>query len=289
MHSLLKLRRLYSVAGSFSPERYLRDLFGRRHFRAWGLPMETLTAALETNRPSGLAEAIRLTYAAYARFHGKTRYADKTPPLAADISNVAAMLPEARFLHLIRDGRDNALAVRDAVFGSDDLIQCGIEWRRAVETARRHGGRLGSGRYLELKYENLIEQPETCLRNICDFIDLEFEPTMLDYWRRGDEVLSGVRYPEAHRGVHRPPTKGLRDWRVQMSVDEQQILDLIEGRLLDDLGYERISDSPSVRTRARALMAWIKYAFGRIRRRTRSWPRRRIKRLRRILLLRRAR
>ena len=111
-----------------------------------------------------------------------------------------AVLPEARFVHLIRDGRDVALS----------LIE--VEW--GPSTDRRGGaasgwtGSSGPGvqsrrveHYLEVRYEELVGDPEPVLRRVCAFVELDFEPSVLSHHERAEGRISrgGARVPDRRR------------------------------------------------------------------------------------------
>src|SRR5439155_5974632 len=133
--------------------------------------------------------AMRRIYALYARSQGKTRYGDKTPWFVLYLPLLSRMFPEARFLHLIRDGRDVALAIRDVDWGPSDPPLIADFWARRVRAGRKAGGRLEPGRYDELRYEDLLADPEGRTRDLCAFFDVEFLPEMLEFHERRVETL----------------------------------------------------------------------------------------------------
>lgn len=162
---------------------------------------------------------------------------------------MAATFPEARFIHVVRDGRDVALAftrlVREPV-----PFEAAYTWRRFVEGAIRGGRSLGPTRYREVRYENLVADPERELRHVCDFIDLRFDETMLRYFERADEVVADAARGKIHSNLSLPPTRGLRDWRSQMERRELVRFELLNGRTLERLGYERSGVRPRLAERA---------------------------------------
>ena len=85
-----------------------------------------------------------------------------------------------------------------------------------------------------MSYEELIEEPAATLASLCAFIDLAFDERMLRYHSRFDE---GSFPRQTHLG--RPPTKGLRDWRTQMSIDDLASFEAVAGDVLAEVGYER--------------------------------------------------
>ena len=68
-----------------------------------------------------LGEALRAFYGVYAGRFGKWRWGDKTTNYVRQMSLIHDLLPETRFVHIIRDGRDVALSTRDLWFGPDSV------------------------------------------------------------------------------------------------------------------------------------------------------------------------
>jgi hypothetical protein len=261
-HLLVTLGRRcprYERPEGFAMERFAVD-FGRHWgFRRWGMPEAEVRAALEASLPGTCADAVRAVYARYAALRGKTRYGDKTPIYVLHIPFLARLFPEARFVHLIRDGRDVALSYLDARFGPRTVGAAAVSWKRFVNQGRRAGRALGPARYLELRYEDLLADLEGQVRRVCGFIGIGYEPSMLRYFEDVNAVVAGTRYETEHRNLRLPPTKGLRDWRRQMSRQDVALFEAIAGDLLFQLGYERAVPRPplSARVRARAEVAAV--------------------------------
>ena len=90
-------------------------------------------------------------------------------------------------------------------------------------------------RYLELRYEDLVDEPERLLRRVCEHASLAWEPGMLDHTRPSDTA----HMPE-HRNLAQPPTPGLRDWRSQMSSEDALTFEQVAGDVLQSSGYELV-------------------------------------------------
>ncbi|MGH2652578.1 MAG: sulfotransferase family protein [Actinomycetota bacterium] len=243
--------RRYESGARFDVEAFLADLLPHPRFRLWGLGDHQVRLALQERPPRTLPDAIRTVFATYATAEGKARYGDKTPGYVSHLSRLASLFPEARFVHIVRDGRDVALSYLDVSFGPATAEGAALHWRRLVERGRRAGAPLGADRYVEVRYEDLLDDPEATIRSLCDFIHLEFHPLMLRYPERAAEVARGSAFPEAHGRLALPPTKGLRDWRTQMTVKDVTSFELLAGDLLTDLGYELAGERPGVGARAR--------------------------------------
>jgi hypothetical protein len=199
-------------------------------FALWGIAAPDL-------RGLGGADAVRALFAAYAAAHGKPRYADKTPHYVSHLPALADRFPEARFVHVVRDGRDVALSLLEVPWGPDDVEGAALHWRRRVLEGRDSG--LGAERYREVRYEALVADPEPELRALVAWLELPYDPTMLE--RRP----LAVPYPEHHRRLALAPTPGLRDWRRDMSAADAARFEAVAGDALAELGYRSATCTPA--------------------------------------------
>jgi hypothetical protein len=124
-------------------------------------------------------------------------------------------------------------------------------WAKRIRTGRRAGVRLGPDGYLELRYEDLVEDPARELKRVCAFLDLDFRQEMLDHAERAPGAVP-PREREQHRNLAKPLTKGLRDWRREMRPSDVELFEAVAGAELTACGYERAYARPSLTARARA-------------------------------------
>ena len=187
---------------------------------------------------------------------------------------IQAYLPEARFIHLIRDGRDVALSVLKQAWGPQTIEAAAEKWRSRVLRGRAQQPYLGF--YMEVKFEDLVLHTERELRRICEFIELDFDPAMLGYHETAEERLqekaralprahgeaqSAEKRLASHAKTFEPPNPDLiGTWKQRMPPEDRAAYEALAGDLLADLGYEL--DSPDgdgevhvPRTRAAAAAA----------------------------------
>jgi hypothetical protein len=177
------------------------------------------------------ADAVRALFAAYAATRRKPRYADKTPHYVSHLPRLAARFPEARFVHVVRDGRDVALSLLEVPWGPDTIEEAALLWRRRVLEGRAAG--LPTARYRELRYDALVADPERQLRALAAWLELDYDAAMLAY---PDHSLT-VPHPEHHRRLGLAPTPGLRDWRREMAPEDAARFEAVAGDALAELGY----------------------------------------------------
>ena len=159
-----------------------------------------------TCTPSRSAAGTREFYRRYAAARGKSRWGDKTPAYGQFVPELLGVLPEAHFVHIIRDGRDVAVSLRATWFSpAEDVAVLARYWANQILTTRQQAA--DTDRYTEVRYEDLVSQPADTLRRICAAIDLDYDPVMLTYHRAAAGRLSELRDRVLPDGVRRSPSR----------------------------------------------------------------------------------
>ena len=225
--------------------------------RSGELDRDSLAAV--ATRSGSVGEALALLYAEYAARRGARVGADKTPYHVLHLGLLAEHLPGSRFVHLLRDGRDVAPSLATMPFGPDRLGGAALYWQRHVTAGREAGVQL-PGRYLEIRYEDLVAEPAGTLAVVADFLEVGFDPAMLDYGGHADRLLGPLRQSDHLQGIRKPPL-ATRDWRSALSPRNLALVEVLVGDCLAKTGYP-LSEHPvplavrvealSERARARA-------------------------------------
>jgi hypothetical protein len=220
-------------------------VISHHRFPKLGLSEMAVCNAAENSRT--YREFASALYEEYGKLNNKMLTGEKTPRYVRYLPILHSVFPWVRTIHLIRDGRDVALSTlqwarngnkgpgRFQLWRKAPLAACALWWRWQVSSGRLDGGDLGSEVYHEVRYENLVNQPEATLRDITEFLKLPFAPEMLAYHEAKVRYDTGLSTKKAWL----PPMPGLRDWRTQMSERDVELFEEIAGDLLSILGYER--------------------------------------------------
>lgn len=218
----------------------------------FGISKDEFRKRLSEIVPFSVIDGFRLFYKMYVEKFDKKIWGDKTPMYCRHIKYLNDFLPEARFVHIIRDGRDASVSLRRQWFspGEDMRIQAKY-WKDNVSIARSQGK--DCRHYMEVFYEDLVHNPESILRSICSFIGIEFSESMLKFYERAPERLSehGARYgtdenvivSQEDRLRQQASVKFPADsskigiWKKDLSKEEQDVFHEVAGDLLSDLGY----------------------------------------------------
>ena len=247
-HFIPELRRRFP--DPVEPDTVTAALLRTPHFRHWSVAETTVwerVRALDHPTFAGLVEA---AFLANADEHGARRWGDKTPAYVRSIPLLHGLWPDARFVHLIRDGRDVALSYLSLHWGPDTVWSAARKWRHDVTAGIRDGQPLGTSRYLEVRYEDLVADTEETLRTICVFADLSFDRGMLDPAARRDHpTLAPADGRAFHARSQEEVAAGARDWRTQMATEDVRRFEAVAGALLRDLRYERRFPDVALRDR----------------------------------------
>ena len=222
---------------------------------AWGVDPAAVRARLPARAP--FHEAVQAIYACYAEARGCRRFGDKTPLYMQRLACVARAFPDARYVHIVRDGRDACLSFlamrrrpRSNFSRPRGVAGFAAQWHMEITDARAFGASLPGGRYLELRYEDLVRDPRTHLQRVCAFLALDFDDAMLEYHRAVDPSLLAD-----HPLLAGPPQRGRSSWREGIALADLRRFEAIAGDLLDDLGYQRAHPTPSALERALGVCA----------------------------------
>lgn len=179
---------------------------------------------------------------------GKSRWAEKTPLHIWYLDRIFSYYPQAKVIITLRDGRDNALSH----FRSwGDFEESVTRW----VNDNTEGMRFWSHPNVRVvKYEDLVSNQETTIREICKFIGEEFEPDMIHTERQDRKWYSSktakptVVNRQSHADyrnwqINQPLSSGYCDrWRSEMSLEQKELFKRLAGRLLIQLGYEKDND-----------------------------------------------
>jgi hypothetical protein len=255
--------------GFVTPE-LIPKLLEHRRFPKMKVGREELERLINSDEPVSYPSFVTALFDLYGQHEGKSLVGDKTPSYVLNLPTLHGLWPEAKFVHIIRDGRDVCLSMlnwlsekaqvaarRRATWTEDPVLTSALWWKQRVLLGREDGSALGSELYYEIRYETLVSQPATECAALCDFLDLPYDDAMLRFYEGREKADFGLGAKKAWR----PITPGLRDWRSQMILDDIERFEAAVGDLLEELGYERAFPHPPEETLAWA--ARIRESFTR--------------------------
>ena len=246
-----------------TPESLLATITRQREWGDFGLSEEELLDRFRAIGPLNAGDALREFYSAYAERVGKPRWGEKTPIYVKSMRRIERALPEARFVHVIRDGRDVALSIRDRAVKEHPIDRIAERWVRRITRAREQAKRLEH--YEEIRYEALVLDTRATLERVCEVFELPWDDALLDYHERSADRLEEMKreLPESGkrttlsverrmathaRTTEKPDPRRVSRWRESMDRGDREQFESIAGPLLVELGYQ-VGDGPGTEPR----------------------------------------
>jgi len=174
----------------------------------------------------------------YAERTGAAVWGENTPDHLAHVPVVLREFPEAGVLCVVRDPRDVCLSLRSVPWNRDSLPEAAWKWRRYAEMSSVYRSSLPN-RFREVRYEELLRQPESVLRSILEWLGLSFERRVLEFHRDDEGPADPDREPWKAK-TRRPldPTN-TEKWRTRMKEAERAVVENVVGKALRARGYAR--------------------------------------------------
>lgn len=232
--------------GINSPQDKLRiakDLFEEERIQNLNLSF-TSDDIVDDIQEGNYASLVSAFHKSFAVSQGKSRWANMDIATLDNMHRAHAWFPDAKFIHIVRDGRDVALSHETMPFGASNTLECAAEWLSRVRTNIRMGQMLPDDQYYVCRYEDLLQSPADECRKLCAFIGVEYDPEMLDFYKSADN-----RVPENRRWlwptIDKPiQSENLGLWRRKMSNRKRIIFEGIANSLLGELGYDTYAVKP---------------------------------------------
>lgn len=191
-------------------------------------------------RERSLVAVFCAVYDILAETWGANQWCCKSLANVFYLPEINAYLPDAKYIYLHRDGRDVALSFQKAVVGEKHIFNIAQNWAKAQRLAIQMRDRLGADQFYSVSYENLTSDPETTLQGLCNFLQVEYTPAMLDF-HESSEASNAAASSALWGNVTKPVIKDNTKKFLKHATDEEMIIfELVAGDVLDALGYERV-------------------------------------------------
>jgi hypothetical protein len=197
----------------------------------------------------------------YADVHGKRRCGEKNARHAMFTETLCEWYPGARILHIVRDPRDAVASLLRMPFAPNNPIGAARLWLAHNRAALRSQGR---PQYLQVRYEQLVAEPEGSLKRICDFVGEDYSPDQLVPNRD-----STADRPWLHRAQEQVTSQRVQTWRRELSANDLSLVEWAIGSDMKVFGYEPAGKPATVAAIARGLASG---AVDGIRRRVGEFP-----------------
>jgi hypothetical protein len=187
--------------------------------------------------------------AAYGQVRGclsnqTLRWVEKTPYNERYVKHILAWWPEALFIHVIRDPRDNFASYqrKHPQWTTESFAR---SWRDSASEGLVYQDSLEPytspiphplfpSKYWVLRYEDLLQQPEECLRQMCQFLGIQDHPTLRNPTRNGKPWGGNSMFGERFNKIDTSP---LGRWKESLTAQEILLIDWIAADAMRRLDY----------------------------------------------------
>jgi len=179
---------------------------------------------------------------AYATARGAARWGEKTPGHVLWLPQIRSLFPEAKVLVCIRDPRD-VISSYDERWGGGladtrYLMRASAQVRHFLKHLLQQPA-FPPDQILTVRYESLTSSPNEVLQEICEFLDIEFEPKMLEFYLQNRNVEANDPDGQFHRLLSKPATtERIGRYRAAFSSSQIALIERCLGDEMRQLGYQ---------------------------------------------------
>jgi len=176
----------------------------------------------------------------------KEIWADKTARNIHRIPYIFDHFPNAKFIHVVRDGRDVISSLlthrkRRLSKGKIELTgyrmpleNCIRRWRKAIGDCLEHRGHPN---YCEVQYQDLVLDTRNALKQVCEFLEVPFEENMLEYHTVDTSSRDPTKFIQNVEATKPISTNSLGRWRRDLSAEQQKEVHEAVHDLLEKMGF----------------------------------------------------
>ena len=220
----------------------VRYLKSNSQFALWNFDTTDFFRKIEKANEISVKELVALMFTSYCKSEGKNIWGDKSL-FFGSIDILHELFPDARFIHIVRDGRDVFDSWRRMDPSKDNPAVMSLDWATKEKNIAKSFNRIPGNKQLTIKYEDLLEQPEEVVKSICEFLDINYEINMLECYKSSD------RYIGKHHSTlifNKIDSQNTHKWRKTLSAREIAIFTALSRSLLNNYDYETADISPGL-------------------------------------------
>lgn len=216
----------------------------------WGMSEDYLLSQLLDYSPQKFSDVNAVICGA---FHSKEKsehllWGIKAPVLIASVDRIHEVCPQAKIVHIVRDGRDVYLSYKKVheesviKFGPKSVVESALYWVDGLRRIKDFSTKNPNAQIYEIKYDSLLEEPELTLRGLCEFLDIEYSSAMHEDFntcRRNQKVAPSNFKNSIHKKLGSGlDAKNTQKYLSAMSLADQMKFELLTIPYLLEYGYK---------------------------------------------------
>ncbi|GJL54391.1 MAG: sulfotransferase [Nitrospirales bacterium] len=224
-------------------EQLVCDILSTDVMRDWVPPVNknNVLSLVRVNNLGGIMDALMRSW---AQSQHKQRWGDKTPWHVQYWPQILQYFPQTQFIHIMRDGRDVAISLFRARFGPKTAYGAAKQWDKYIQEIECLKRAVSEQNFYQIRYEDLLQDPEATLSAICDFLHEDYSPHMLEFYKnpnlyKTDHTnMNNLAKPLLHQNTMK--------WRTEMTDRDLYVFEAVAQSTLRQQRYEVVCKNPSL-------------------------------------------
>jgi len=244
---------------SFDPEKSFKEIQNTRRFKNWDTDISFTKS--EFDQVENYSELLLYIVKKYniKKSYKKTAriWVDHTPQNTEDLDLLKSLYPNAKFIHIVRDGRAVAASHQNLTWGPKGMKNMAIYWLKKLALGFAYEVKYPKD-VLSIRYEDLLNDTETTVKQITDFVDIKYEKNMLE--------ANGLIVPEYTKHQHglvgkKANKERINAWEKTLSKREIELFEHETKNMLDLLGYDTLFLKTKKEKKYERILFRLKYNY----------------------------
>lgn len=231
-------------SGTETRVEFANDLYNARKFETWGVTVEQVLQKIEPETHRTYPDVVLAIYEIYAENQGKAPriFGDKNNFYVNHVPVITEIFPEARLIHLVRDGRDIAASFREldqkkitsryAPPSGRGIRSIAEEWVKTNNEIQKHA----TSSLMQVRYEDLVASPKSTIAEVCAFLSVPYSAAIESFYLHNDEPEEFLQWKEKTR--HDVMSTQVSRYRRDLNEQEIAQFEDVAGPMLAQYGYD---------------------------------------------------
>jgi len=225
---------------------FVNDVLNQRKVDSWRInKQELLNYMLDMQGKNSFETMIKALYLNFNSFFDKEQIlliGDKNPVYSIYPTQLVKLFPNAKFIHLTRDYRDNILSIQNVDFEAPITALLAYRWRFAEKRILKEISKSPSSFYT-IKYEDFVSEPKKYLMEMCNFLQIDYKPETLEFYKNKEKIFENFdrkHIEKYHSSLLRPITADkIYGWKNKMNERDIKVADSVVGSIAEKCSYKR--------------------------------------------------
>ncbi|MCB0464457.1 MAG: sulfotransferase [Aequorivita sp.] len=231
---LLKPKWVNKKIAGENKKRIIGYLKENEQFRLWNFDATPFFQKLESKISFSLKELIELMYVSYAESENKSIWGDKSL-FFGSMQLLYEMFPGAKFVHIVRDGRDVFYSWRKMDPNKSHPSVMALDWKIKHRLIKKSLKIIPEQNLYQVRYKDLLNNPQKELRRMCEFLGFEYEDQMINFYETSNKYIGKHHSDLIFKAVDK---ENINKWEKLLSKEEQLIYQIVAKKPLLKYGYK---------------------------------------------------